>query len=150
MFIYFWTRKWRNVMIFITLLFEMASRLEETMADMLTKASCHVIGTRNSPGRKQHAERPIWRGNILPVPSWQPCGWATREMGPPAPAKPSGDSSTPRSESSSWNHRKHHGAETSHPYYALSEFLTHSNSKIINDNCFKILAFGGNFLHHGW
>lgn len=31
-------------MIFIMLFFEMASRLEETMVDMLTKARCHVMG----------------------------------------------------------------------------------------------------------
>lgn len=35
-------------MILIMLFFEMASRLDETMVDTLTKARCHVMGIRSS------------------------------------------------------------------------------------------------------
>ena len=59
-------------MIFIMLFFEMASRLEETIVDMLTKARCHVMGTHSSPESRQHVERPTWRGSIPPVPHGQP------------------------------------------------------------------------------
>lgn len=75
-------------MIFIMLFFEMASRLEETMVDMLTKARCHVMGIHSSPERRQHVERPTWRGSILSV---QP--WLALAVGPVVPVKPSDDSS---------------------------------------------------------
>lgn len=75
-------------MIFIMLFFEMASRLEETMVDMLTKAGCHVMGIHSSPERRQHVARPTWRGSILSV---QP--WLALAVGPVVPVKPSDDSS---------------------------------------------------------
>ena len=49
-------------MIFIMLFFEMASRLEETMVDMLTKARCHVMGIHSSPEK-------VDSGGILSDPS---------------------------------------------------------------------------------
>ena len=128
-------------MIFIMLFFEMASRLEETMVYMLTKARC--MGIHSSPERRQHVERPTWRGSILPVPSWPAMVGSTLAVGAVGPVKPSDDSSPLRiwdfqlrSQKTSWSGDKP-------PRCALSEFLTHSNSEIINDNCcFKILAFG--------
>lgn len=57
-------------MLFILLFFEMASRLEETIIDMLTKARCHVMGTHSSPESRQHVERPTWGRSILAVPPW--------------------------------------------------------------------------------
>lgn len=82
-------------MIFIMLFFEMASRLEETIVDMLTKARCHVMGTHSSPERKQHVEIPTWRGSIPPVPPWLAMVGSTLAVGPIGPVKPSDDSSPP-------------------------------------------------------
>ena len=78
-------------MIFIMLFFEMASRLEETMVYMLTKARC--MGIHSSPERRQHVERPTWRGSILPVPSWPAMVGSTLAVGAVGPVKPSDDSS---------------------------------------------------------
>lgn len=80
-------------MILIMLFFEMASRLDETMVDMLTKARCHVMGIRSSPERRQHVERPTRRGSMIPVPSWPAMVRSTLVAGPAGPIKPSDDSS---------------------------------------------------------
>lgn len=111
------------------------------MAHILPKAICHVLGTHNSPVGKPTWREATWRGTNLPSPPCEPCEWATLEVDPPAPFKPEDDPSLSGFESPSWDHRCH-GADTSHPCCALSEFLTHTNQKTICNFCFKILAFG--------
>ena len=65
--------------------------------------------------RRQHVERLTWRGSIIPVPSWPAMVGSTLVAGPAGPIKPSDDSSPLGIWIFSWDHRKLHGAERSHP-----------------------------------